>query len=169
MKLIVFTSILVMVQCLPQISNPRWHKNLQLEDNDSENKVQNVNLPATRNSPLKVPTESELEQNKNAHYSFNTKIDDKINDQTQQRSEVRKGLKVEGSYSYSDGYFKRTYEYVADDKGYRIVRSEVVPLQGPNVDLQGTASVDAAAHGTQLSYKVKSVPAVGPKIVEKFE
>jgi len=39
---------------------------------------------------------------------------------------------------------------------------EAVPLDGPHVDLTGTASVEAAAHGTHVAYKVQSVPVEGP-------
>lgn len=43
-----------------------------------------------------------------------------------------------------------------------ISRMEAVPLDGPHVDLTGTASVEAAAHGTHVAYKVQSVPVEGP-------
>lgn len=39
---------------------------------------------------------------------------------------------------------------------------ETVPLAGPHVDLTGTASVQSAAHGSHLAYKVQSVPVEGP-------
>ncbi|KAL3271330.1 hypothetical protein HHI36_021818 [Cryptolaemus montrouzieri] len=166
MKLFILTSLVTVVYCMPQQPRTLFGRRSGQEDNALD-----FEQPALKPipSPAKIPNEWELEQNRNAHYQFSTNIDDKISDQTQQRSEVRDGLKVEGSYSYSDGYFKRTYHYVADDKGYRIVGTEVVPLEGPKVNLEGTASVDAAAHGTQLSYKVQSVPAVGQKIVDQFQ
>jgi hypothetical protein len=53
-------------------------------------------------------------------YEFSSNIEDHINDLMQQRDEVRDGLNVKGSYSYSDGYYKRTVHYEADDKGYRV-------------------------------------------------
>lgn len=62
------------------------------------------------------------EQAKSAHYSFSTSIDDKINDHTIQRQETRDGLALHGSYSYSDGYFKHTIHYEADQNGYRVVK-----------------------------------------------
>lgn len=40
----------------------------------------------------------------------------------QQREEHRNGLNVEGSYGYSDGFVRRTVNYVADENGYRILR-----------------------------------------------
>lgn len=51
------------------------------------------------------------EQARNAHYSFGTSIDDKINDHSIQREEVREGLALRGMYSYSDGFFHRTVHY----------------------------------------------------------
>lgn len=70
----------------------------------------------------KLLSDAEKFQNEHAKYHFATKIDDKINDLTNERNEVRNGLAVEGSYSYSDGYTKRTVFYVADDKGYRVTK-----------------------------------------------
>lgn len=75
---------------------------------------------------IKTETEEERllreEQNRNAHYSFGTSIDDQINDHSIQREEVRDGLALRGMYSYSDGYFKRTIHYEADENGYRVVK-----------------------------------------------
>lgn len=62
------------------------------------------------------------EQAKSAHYSFGTSIDDKINDHSIQRQETRDGLALRGMYSYSDGYFRRTIHYQADENGYRVVK-----------------------------------------------
>lgn len=62
------------------------------------------------------------EQARNAHYAFGTSIDDKINDHSIQREEVRDGLALRGMYSYSDGFFKRTVHYEADENGYRVVK-----------------------------------------------
>lgn len=53
-------------------------------------------------------------------YQFSSNIEDHINDQTQQREESRDGSSVKGSYSYSDGYYKRTVHYIADENGYRV-------------------------------------------------
>lgn len=62
------------------------------------------------------------EQAKNAHYSFGTSIDDRINDHSIQRQETRDGLALHGMYSYSDGFFRRTIHYQADENGYRVVK-----------------------------------------------
>lgn len=67
------------------------------------------------------PNPYEFEQNRAAKYQFSQNIEDNIQDLTHQRNEVRDGLKVKGSYSYSDGFHKRTVEYEADENGYRIV------------------------------------------------
>lgn len=61
-------------------------------------------------------------QAEEAKYSFESSIDDGINGHQHTRTEVRDGLKVVGMYSYSDGFFKRTVHYEADDKGYRITK-----------------------------------------------
>lgn len=61
------------------------------------------------------------EQNRNAKYDFAMAFDDGIMDSSQIRTESRDGSKVSGSYSYSDGYFKRTVQYEADENGYRVI------------------------------------------------
>lgn len=61
-------------------------------------------------------------QAESAKYKFASEIDDEINGNLHQREEVRDGLAVKGKYSYSDGYYKRTVHYEADDKGYRVVK-----------------------------------------------
>lgn len=63
---------------------------------------------------------------------------------------------------------KKTVHYEADENGYRIVGEETQPLDGPHVDLEGTAVVHTAAHGTDLKYKIQSIPVEGesPKIVD---
>lgn len=62
------------------------------------------------------------EQAKNAHYTFDSSIDDKINDHSISRQETRNGLALKGMYSYSDGFYKRTIHYEADENGYRVVK-----------------------------------------------
>lgn len=64
----------------------------------------------------------EREQAQNAHYSFETMVNDSINDNAISRQETRNGLALKGMYSYSDGFFKRTIHYEADENGYRVVR-----------------------------------------------
>ncbi|XP_063930040.1 uncharacterized protein LOC135142284 [Zophobas morio] len=114
-------------------------------------------------TPNYAPNEFELEQNRAARYEFSSSIEDNINDLSHQREEVREGLNVKGSYSYSDGYYQRTVFYEADDKGYRVTKTEVTPLEGgPNIDLMGTASVNNNAHGRTVAYRVQSVPVPGP-------
>ncbi|KAF5272035.1 hypothetical protein FQR65_LT05016 [Abscondita terminalis] len=111
--------------------------------------------------PIGFETESEdyeNYQNQNANYQFSSNIEDHINDLTNQREEVREGAAVKGKYSYSDGYFKITVSYIADENGYRVTGMDAVPLAGPQVDLKGTASVSSTAHGAQLRYRVASVP-----------
>lgn len=64
----------------------------------------------------------EEEEAKGAHYSFSSSVQDSINDHAIQRSETRDGLALKGMYSYSDGFFKRTVHYQADQDGYRVVK-----------------------------------------------
>jgi hypothetical protein len=59
---------------------------------------------------------------RNARYYFSSDVEDQTNGLTQHRHEVRDGLKVRGSFSYSDGFLKRQVIYEADENGYRIVR-----------------------------------------------
>ncbi|RZB54433.1 uncharacterized protein BDFB_010444, partial [Asbolus verrucosus] len=106
--------------------------------------------------PNYSPNPYELEQNRAARYEFSSNIEDHIQDQNQQRSEIRNGLNVEGSYSYSDGFYRRTVYYEADDKGFRVTKQDIEPLaNGPKINLSGTALVDNAAHGTHIKYKVQ--------------
>lgn len=57
-----------------------------------------------------------------AYYSFNANIHDNINDAEILRSETRDGLALKGMYGYSDGFFKRTVYYEADENGYRVTK-----------------------------------------------
>jgi len=101
----------------------------------------------------------EDDQAKNAHYSFGSAIDDGIMDHSHIRQETRDGLKVEGSYAYSDGYFKRVVNYIADENGYRIVSESVEPISetGPNVDLvNGKADVHTNIGGVDNQYSVSA-------------
>lgn len=86
---------------------------------DFDIEQENVRVPHEETEEERLLRE---EQAKNAHYSFGTSIDDKINDHSIQRSETREGLALRGMYSYSDGYFKRTIHYQADENGYRVIK-----------------------------------------------
>ena len=59
---------------------------------------------------------------RSAHYYFRSDVDDGIKDGRMQREESRNGLVVNGSYSFSDGFFQRTIEYRADEHGYRVTK-----------------------------------------------
>ncbi|XP_065173148.1 uncharacterized protein [Atheta coriaria] len=45
------------------------------------------------------------------------------------RMVVRTGIKVKGTYSFSDGEVRKTIYYIADNKGYRITGEDVVPVK----------------------------------------
>jgi hypothetical protein len=61
-------------------------------------------------------------QARNAKYSFDSTINDNIMDNNQVRQEKRNGLELSGLYSYSDGFYKRTVHYKADEHGYRVTK-----------------------------------------------
>lgn len=71
-----------------------------------------------------LSSEEELfqKQARNAKYSFNSAINDNIMDNTQIRQEKRNGLELSGFYSYSDGFYKHTVHYKADEHGYRVTK-----------------------------------------------
>jgi hypothetical protein len=93
-----------------------------------------------------------MEQAKSAYYNFDTSVHDTINDHMHVRSEKRDGLALTGMYSYSDGFFKRTVHYEADEGGYRVLKEEVEPLgNGPQFNPKGQADVRSTLTG---DYKI---------------
>ncbi|PSN44750.1 hypothetical protein C0J52_10734 [Blattella germanica] len=95
------------------------------------------------------------EQAENAKYSFDAAITDNIMDHSHVRKESRDGLAVSGLYSYSDGYYKRTVHYRADENGYRVTKEEVEPIgEGPQVNLDGDAVVSTNVGGVDNKYRI---------------
>ncbi|KFB47536.1 hypothetical protein ZHAS_00015497 [Anopheles sinensis] len=91
----------------------------------------------------------EKTQAKAAKYSYDTSVNDTINDHAIMRQEERDGLSLKGMYSYSDGFFRRTVHYEADDKGYRVVKEINIPIgNGPQVDPNGKADVSSSLTGS---------------------
>nr|XP_014270748.1 uncharacterized protein LOC106677373 isoform X2 [Halyomorpha halys] len=92
----------------------------------------------------------------NAKYEFSTAQKDGISDLIHNRTETRQEGKVTGSYAYSDGFFLRKVNYVADRNGYRIISEETVPLpgNGPKVNPDGTAHIKIDVGGHPLHYVV---------------
>ncbi|KAL9703899.1 hypothetical protein quinque_007417 [Culex quinquefasciatus] len=85
---------------------------------------------------------------KSAQYSYDSSIDDSIMDQKITRQETREGLALKGMYAYSDGFYKREVHYVADEKGYRVVKEISIPIgDGPQVDPNGKADVSSSLSG----------------------
>lgn len=75
----------------------------------------------------------------------------------QVRQETRDGLNLAGLYSYSDGFFRRTVHYEADENGYRVTKEEVEPIgDGPQPNPSGTADVAAQISGTDFRYRITS-------------
>uniref|UniRef100_A0A182WF62 Uncharacterized protein n=1 Tax=Anopheles minimus TaxID=112268 RepID=A0A182WF62_9DIPT len=100
-------------------------------------------------------------QAKAAQYAYDTSVNDTINDHTIMRQEERNGLSLKGMYSYSDGFFKRTVHYEADDKGYRVVKEINIPIgNGPQVDPKGKADVSSSLTG---SYSITADDIAKPK------
>ncbi|KAH8234464.1 hypothetical protein KR038_010831 [Drosophila bunnanda] len=97
--------------------------------------------------------ELERYQNENAQYSFNSNVDDKINDGQISRTEEREGGTVRGSYSYFDGFVQRRVEYIADKDGYRVVKDEMKDVgNGPQFNPEGQADVEGSLIG---KYSIK--------------
>ncbi|XP_033252227.1 uncharacterized protein LOC117191480 [Drosophila miranda] len=97
--------------------------------------------------------ELERQQNENAQYSFSSNIDDQINDNQNTRTEERDGGTVRGSYSYTDGFVKRTVHYIADKDGYRVLKDEMQDIgDGPQFNPDGQADVEGSLIG---KYSIK--------------
>lgn len=113
--------------------------------------------PATLSTTLRPRTTTEPEtseeleeQAKSAYYKFGTSVHDTINDHEHVRQEVREGLALRGMYSYSDGFFRRTVHYEADESGYRVVKEEIEPVgdgEGPKFNPKGQAAVKSTLTG----------------------
>lgn len=124
----------------------------------TQNRQKIVALPPvsqTTEQPRRTTTEQatseELEdQAKSAYYKFGTSVHDTINDHEHVRHEVREGLALKGMYSYSDGFFRRTVHYEADEGGYRVVKEEIQPIgdgEGPKFNPKGQADVRSSLTG----------------------
>ncbi|KAI9590427.1 uncharacterized protein LOC119644686 [Glossina fuscipes] len=113
-----------------------------------------IALPIDRDEADELD-KAELEriQNENAQYSFNSRIEDQINDGSIQREETRDGTKVTGMYSYSDGFVMRTVYYEADENGYRVVKEDTQDIgDGPQFNAEGQADVEGSLIG---KYSIK--------------
>ncbi|KAL1124245.1 hypothetical protein AAG570_002015 [Ranatra chinensis] len=94
-------------------------------------------------------------QAEEANYSFESSVSDTINDSTHIRQETRDGLKLTGVYSYTDGFFKRTVHYVADENGYRVLKEESEPIGfGPKINPAGHVDVSTNIGGNSLQYTI---------------
>lgn len=134
---------------------------LRTPSSDESNSAENIPNETLRKNPKLITTQrprvttpelssDEVEdQAKSAYYNFGTEVKDTINDHEHTRQETREGLKLTGMYSYSDGFFKRTVHYVADEGGYRVTKEEVTPITGtgPKFNPKGTADVKNTLSG----------------------
>ncbi|KAI8121709.1 hypothetical protein FF38_06517 [Lucilia cuprina] len=111
-----------------------------------------IALPITQEE-AEERAELERIQNESAQYSFNSHVEDKINDNMIAREETRDGTKVSGMYSYSDGFVMRTVYYEADENGYRVVKEDTQEIgDGPQYNPEGQADVEGSLIG---KYSIK--------------
>merc|ERR1719158_1880531 len=104
-------------------------------------------------------TDSDFEAARNARFNFGYTIQDDINGAVVQRTEERDGLKLTGEYSYSDGFFKRTVAYVADENGYRVTKMISEPIgNGPVTNTLGQATVQMLVSGVETNYAIQASP-----------
>jgi hypothetical protein len=107
--------------------NPRQQtvhefKSTQLQQQQSSQKKAVQNQQTVDVTMLSPEEELFQKQARNAKYSFHSTINDNIMDNNQVRQEKRNGLELSGLYSYSDGFYKRTVHYKADEHGYRVTK-----------------------------------------------
>lgn len=117
--------------------------------------ISSINPTFSSQTPEEAEERAELErvQNESAQYSFNSHVEDKINDNMIAREETRDGTKVSGMYSYSDGFVMRTVYYEADEEGYRVVKEETQEIgDGPQYNPEGQADVEGSLIG---KYSIK--------------
>lgn len=119
------------------------------------------------NRNLDSEEEIQNQENKNAHYSFASSVQDSINDHSITRQETRNGLALSGMYSYSDGFFKRTVHYEADEGGYRVVKEEIEPIgDGPRINPLGKADVSSSLAGS-YSITADDIAPVKPNVFKQ--
>ncbi|XP_055625209.1 uncharacterized protein LOC129767933 [Toxorhynchites rutilus septentrionalis] len=135
----------VAVNAAPQTTG----QSLPVKSNNGRNDVLNSGKNNERSLGKQDDETLEEYQAKSAHYSYDSSINDSISDSTITRQETREGLALKGMYAYSDGFFKREVHYVADDKGYRVVKEISIPIgDGPQEDPNGKADVSSSLYGS---------------------
>ncbi|XP_035901609.1 uncharacterized protein LOC118507327 [Anopheles stephensi] len=151
-----------LVNSAPQKKFPFTKPRLAVPEPEARSSAEDE--PATSDeATAQEASEESLEkiQAKSAQYSYDTSVNDTINDHAIMRQEERNGLSLKGMYSYSDGFFKRTVHYEADDKGYRVVKEINIPIgNGPQVDPHGKADVSSSLTG---SYSITADDIAKPK------
>jgi len=112
--------------------------------------------------PTKIrQAEIDSDAARNARFNFGYSIQDDINGAQVERSEQRDGLKLTGEYSYSDGFFKRTVAYVADENGYRVTKMISEPIgDGPVTNKLGRAVVQMLVSGVETEYAIQASPMI---------
>ncbi|KAF4526288.1 hypothetical protein B566_EDAN013649 [Ephemera danica] len=124
------------------------------------------------NSDIEDDDEKEREkQILDAQYSFRSEVNDPLSDSNIVREEKREDGAVEGMYSYSDGFFRRTVRYRADRLGYRVLSEDVEPLgDGPKPDPNGRAKIAVmSTSGVSSHYTVSASDITKPRTPLKEE
>lgn len=133
----------------PAIVDPSIVRSIQNRQNFAA--VQPIATTLRPRTTTESDTSEELEeQAKSAYYNFGTELRDTISGNEQTRQEIREGLGLKGMYSYSDGFFRRTVHYEADENGYRVVKEEIEPVgdgEGPKFNPNGEAHVKSTLSG----------------------
>ncbi|XP_055531585.1 uncharacterized protein LOC129722284 [Wyeomyia smithii] len=144
--------LVVVTYAAPQLNYPAGTRldSLPVKNNTETHGTAQSDLISGRKNVRNQNEETLAElQAKSAQYSYDSSIKDSISDQTVFRQETREGLALKGMYAYSDGFYKREVHYVADDKGYRVVKEISIPIgDGPQVDPNGKADVSSSLSGS---------------------
>ncbi|XP_058464850.1 uncharacterized protein LOC131438692 [Malaya genurostris] len=164
----IIVCLAAVIYAAPQVTYPVGVRPKARDDYERQDSVNSSVLVKKSERQQHDETLEEI-QAKSAQYSYDSSINDSINDQTVTRQETRDGLALKGMYAYSDGFYKREVHYVADDKGYRVVKEIMIPIgDGPRVDPNGKANVSSSLSG---SYSITADDIARPamKIAKKVE
>ncbi|XP_058464211.1 uncharacterized protein LOC131438313 [Malaya genurostris] len=159
------------IYAAPQVNYPVGVRPEAVPVRDDHEQQDSVNTSVLAKKSEREQHDETLEeiQAKSAQYSYDSSINDSINDQTVTRQETRDGLALKGMYAYSDGFYKREVHYVADDKGYRVVKEITIPIgDGPRVDPNGKANVSSSLSGS-YSITADDIARPAKKIAKKVE
>lgn len=126
------------------VSPDIFAESILVDDMTEENLLRALVIPTdgSGGAPLEESERFDTRASRNASYHFRSDVRDGIKGGQLHREETRRGAqvcfeyrflwllpsslsfekKVNGSYSYSDGFVLRTVEYQADENGYRVIK-----------------------------------------------